>query len=184
MIQLRPYTPAIAVWQPWAALIAAGVKRFETRAQRWAHRGPVVIYAARRWTRAQWEICRTPGLAAALDLAGLRVPEAWGGAGVTMPFILGGPAAIARLIACHEVVEVLGVAHLRNARGFVRPVPYPELALGDFRPGRFAYELEAAAPVFAPGLLPDGLDLAARQGVFRPPLAVLEAINAQLAGVA
>ena len=39
---------ALSLWQPWASLIAAGVKRFETRHWETRHRGPIAIHAAKR----------------------------------------------------------------------------------------------------------------------------------------
>src|SRR5262249_22603725 len=38
---------AITVQQPWASLIVAGVKQFETRPWATTHRGPLLIHAAR-----------------------------------------------------------------------------------------------------------------------------------------
>lgn len=38
---------AITLWQPWASLVIAGVKRFETRPWQTRYRGPLAIHAAR-----------------------------------------------------------------------------------------------------------------------------------------
>lgn len=38
---------ALSVKQPWASLIAAGVKTLEVRSRRTAHRGPLVICSSR-----------------------------------------------------------------------------------------------------------------------------------------
>lgn len=42
---------ALTVWQPWASLIAHGVKVFETRSWATKWRGPLAIHAAGRWGR-------------------------------------------------------------------------------------------------------------------------------------
>jgi hypothetical protein len=39
---------AISLWQPWATLVALGVKQFETRHWTTNHRGPLAIHAAKR----------------------------------------------------------------------------------------------------------------------------------------
>ncbi|HAL07380.1 MAG TPA: hypothetical protein DCP26_08540 [Brevundimonas sp.] len=42
-----PTIKALSVWEPWASLIAAGVKRHETRHWETTYRGPIAIQAAR-----------------------------------------------------------------------------------------------------------------------------------------
>lgn len=39
---------ALSLWQPWASLVAAGVKSIETRSWSTSYRGPLGIHAARR----------------------------------------------------------------------------------------------------------------------------------------
>src|ERR1700694_3122793 len=39
---------ALSLWQPWASLIAMGLKEFETRHWATSYRGPLVIHAAKR----------------------------------------------------------------------------------------------------------------------------------------
>jgi len=34
---------ALSLWQPWASLMALGVKRIETRSWQTQHRGPLII---------------------------------------------------------------------------------------------------------------------------------------------
>lgn len=38
---------AISLWQPWASLVAAGIKRIETRSWGTNFRGPIAIHAAK-----------------------------------------------------------------------------------------------------------------------------------------
>jgi hypothetical protein len=38
----------ISLWQPWASLIANGIKRFETRSWATTYRGPLAIHAAKK----------------------------------------------------------------------------------------------------------------------------------------
>lgn len=39
---------AISLWQPWASLMAMGLKKIETRHWSTSHRGPLLIHAAKR----------------------------------------------------------------------------------------------------------------------------------------
>src|SRR5437660_12667474 len=51
---------AISLWQPWASLIALGLKRFETRSwplRKYSPRMSYAIHAAKRWTKAQRDLC-------------------------------------------------------------------------------------------------------------------------------
>lgn len=50
MIHLPEKIPAITLWQPWASLIAAGQKCYETRSWQRSYRGPLAIHSANRWT--------------------------------------------------------------------------------------------------------------------------------------
>src|SRR5690606_37683457 len=42
-----PTIKALSVWEPWASLIATGVKRHETRHWETTYRGPIAIQAAK-----------------------------------------------------------------------------------------------------------------------------------------
>jgi len=42
---------ALSLWQPWASLMALGLKRVETRGWYMRHRGPLVIAATKTWNR-------------------------------------------------------------------------------------------------------------------------------------
>ena len=46
---------AITLWQPWATLIAIGVKPFETRSWATSYRGPLAIHAGK--TREGLRLC-------------------------------------------------------------------------------------------------------------------------------
>src|SRR5262245_49475064 len=61
---------ALSLKQPWAALLAAGVKTIEVRRWRSAHRGPLLIHAARvpDGRPEAWAHVNTPELEAAARL--------------------------------------------------------------------------------------------------------------------
>jgi activating signal cointegrator 1 len=44
---------ALTIWQPYASLLMAGIKRYETRIWETKHRGEIVIHAAQRWHKDQ-----------------------------------------------------------------------------------------------------------------------------------
>lgn len=70
---------AITIRQPWASLIAHGVKTIETRGRRCNYRGPVAIHAAAKWTVDQFvDVVRSgtgPAIADALIDAGHAEPH-------------------------------------------------------------------------------------------------------------
>jgi hypothetical protein len=57
---------ALTITQPWATLIAVGVKRIETRSWYSHHRGPLAIHAAKGFTAEDKEACYIPQFRAAL----------------------------------------------------------------------------------------------------------------------
>lgn len=112
---------AISLWQPWASLMALGVKKVETRGWYMRHRGRLAIAATARWDG--------------------RV-HAWLGQGDEQA------ALIRRLLAEHGyadwrdlplgavlcTVEVLDCRPTEVLRDELSEI---ELALGDYRAGRF-----------------------------------------------
>jgi DNA-binding CsgD family transcriptional regulator len=120
MIGLR----AITVRQPWARLLAAGVKTVESRARRVAYRGPVAIHAAESIDEGAMTV-----LAAGERPWGRRRALA----GVRQE--LGVIVAVARLTGCHAADgECCGTwagrgrwhLTLGGARALTDPVPVPD----------------------------------------------------------
>ncbi|MCE9533962.1 MAG: ASCH domain-containing protein [Planctomycetes bacterium] len=58
---------ALTIKQPWAGLIAAGIKPIENRTWRTWYRGPLLIHASRRWTSKCGELARFARTAASLE---------------------------------------------------------------------------------------------------------------------
>lgn len=117
---------ALTVWQPWASLLAQGVKRHETRSWTTDYRGRLAIHAAKRVPRTR-EL-RLPGMVTAMLDAGLRDEDDWSG-GWELP--LGKVLAVAELVDVHEVDQEL-----------VHRISDRERRLGDFSRGQYAWELE------------------------------------------
>lgn len=127
---------AISLWQPWASLMAAGYKSIETRS--WEPRGLrsgqlVAIHAAKRWTRAERELCAEMPFNHSLTLA--KVRGLWD---FNNP-PLGCVVAIARF---ERVAPTQG--------GVFEEISWEEYEFGNFAPGRFGWifsEVRALQPI-------------------------------------
>jgi len=141
---LGPTVKAISLWQPWASFIAVGVKRFETRSWATSYRGPLLICAAKRpcddFLQATFA-----GIERALRVRlGLEV--------VPGAFPLGVGIALVELADCFRTEDV----SFEMADEFER-------TLGDFTPGRFAWQLENLRKV-------EPFAVKGRQGLFDVPV--------------
>lgn len=112
--QTKKPMKALSLWQPWATLVARGLKVNETRHWSTTHRGPLAIHAAKTLDLA--------GAPAVLCHAGLG--RAWWD---ECP--LGAIVAVARLRACTPADLVFD------------DLSWADQAAGNFEFGRFAWEL-------------------------------------------
>lgn len=119
----------ISLTQPWASLVAAKLKRFETRSWDTAYRGDLAIHATKGPTDEHM-----------LQQIGRVVPEALG---LSMPH--GAVIAVVRLVSCDEMTQAM-----------VWSTDDRELAVGDWRPGRFALELADVRALRTPVLIAAG----------------------------
>lgn len=132
----------LSIRQPWATLILAGHKRFETRGWGTMHRGPLAIHAARYLGDEIVQFCQRPWLRALLQNAGY--------------------ASVVDLPRGH----VLGVVELVDCISL--PAQDLELSardrqLGDFRSGNFAWCLRE------PRFLESPHQYAGKLGLFEIP---------------
>lgn len=111
---------SLTIWQPWATLKVRGIKKYLTSGWETDYRGVVFIYAARRKVAGILE--SIPGDQVALlrqkalpDMLELLPTGVILGKGV--------------LVDCHPITE-----------SFVRDLTPEEIAMGDFTPGRYAWE--------------------------------------------
>jgi hypothetical protein len=126
---------ALTIRQPWASLIALGIKRNETRSWNTAHRGPLAIHAGsgttgwgRRGTRTQvgeYEVEQDGG--------GLLLR----GPGLAWPYRLPLAAVIAT-VNVYDVKRTNSLELLPTDR---------ERSLGDYSPGRFAWQTGSLIPL-------------------------------------
>lgn len=122
--------PAISLWQPWAALVASGVKRFETRSWSTDHRGALAIHAAK--TRQGWEHA-APDVLEALRLSTYPDPKYRPPAPRQDDFAYGAVVATVELVSVIPIDELAG--DVWQVAGSL------DVALGDWSAGRYAWEL-------------------------------------------
>lgn len=132
--------PCLSLWEPWASLIVAGLKRHETRHWHTKRRGLVAIHAAKK-----------------VDAAGApdELCEFAFGAGWRRTRPVGCVVAVAELTGCYLT------DHL--AEGFpplLAKVAHCDLMAGNYAPGRYGFALDHVRP------LKDPLPIVGRQGWF------------------
>ena len=110
---------AITLWQPWASLIAFGLKTYETRTWSTKYRGPLAIHAAKR-EAIKYEALDWTFSVRTTVLANLGQPE-------YLP--RGAVICIVDLVDCRPTDVV--------RPELVNMDPY----FGDYLPGRFAWKL-------------------------------------------
>lgn len=119
-----PFIPALSIWQPWASLIALGLKHVETR-ESWKQptlwRDDIVIHASKKWTQEERN--------AAILLAH-RFPEIAAHASTLNNPPLGAALAVARVVDC---------VPLEKLRDTISPM---ERACGGYLSGGYGLILE------------------------------------------
>lgn len=111
---------ALTLWQPYASLIMAGLKRYETRSWSTQYRGPLVIHAAKRWDSERKR-----------DTDRVRILLQQHGAeevfSTPMENTLGCALGVVDLVSCRQMDD--GGSELENT-------------IGTFGPGRYGWECE------------------------------------------
>lgn len=119
---------AITLHQPYASLVAKGLKTYETRIWRTNYRGPLAIHAAKINNPIPQKVEHR---LYALRQAGYDVNALIGS---RYPF--GAIVAVADLVDC----EIMG-------REMIASMEPNEIAFGDWHPLRYAWKLENIQPV-------------------------------------
>ena len=167
---------ALTLWQPWATLVARGVKTIETRGWSTAYRGPLLIHAAKRspdlyvqgvvpmWHPDKWTLWFTtePGKSA-------DHPCPLGAVVATCTLIdvvpIGGPTR------CPEVREDTDGLWLYPASGRPAQDVSDQQPYGDFTPGRYAWLLDNVQA------LPESIPAKGRQGLWSPDADLLATVE-------
>lgn len=143
---------AISLHQPWASLIALGLKHYETRSWLTSYRGKLAIHAAKRpidyYGR---QLLNKVLLGANLPPGQRPFPE-------QLP--LGCVVAVCRLIDCRLMVEDFSRSSNKETRIGIIEQTELEKALGDWRSGRYAWKLDNIVA------LPKPVGVSGRQGLW------------------
>ncbi len=155
---MRARMLGLSVWQPWASLIAARAKRYETRS--W--RPPVSLIGQ------SLAICSSQTeaglLVSAHDLALSRL---------CLRRLGRHPLPMGTVVAVVTVAGCIGTTSLAARRIGVR-----ERLVGDWSPGRYAWRLDDIQPLAAP------VPVTGSQRFFHLPPRVLAQVLAQIGGEA
>ena len=128
---------AITLTAPYSWLVAASLKKYETRGWSTPHRGPLAIHTAKGLgpvggERGLLELCERPWFREALFLLGIFDP-------LKQP--RGVIVAVVNLVDCRYMVEnETQLANMRNNPMLITDDP-TELAFGLWKVGRFAWKL-------------------------------------------
>jgi hypothetical protein len=126
---------AISSWQPWASLIVAGVKLYETRHWEVRWRGPIAIHAPKHWDLEQREITAEFWTEWRVALRAARMP-------LTPPRgVIVGTAELTDCQVIGEAEDERGSYVTLNDRR-ADLVSARELDFGNWSPGRFAWRLQ------------------------------------------
>lgn len=144
---------AMSLHQPWASLVAHGLKRIETRGPRPTkrYRGPLLVHAAKKWTRKEFDALHRiySQHVAPLNACGFG------------DWLAGTPPPLGAIVAVARVVDIREM----TPEWIAEQTPL-ELAIGDWQPGRYGWVLEDVQR------LEPAIALRGRQGLWEPNLAV------------
>lgn len=144
----------ISLRQPWASLVAIGVKTFETRSWSTKYRGSLGVHASKKCTKVVEGLCMT-----------FPFNKAFKGAGINYDGVLPLTRVLpfGAIIANSNLVDIYLIRDNDMVRTFyskgklqldythIVPLPEePERSFGDYAPGRFAWELKDVIPLKQP----------------------------------
>lgn len=119
---------ALSLHQPWATMIAIGLKQLETRHWSTNYRGPLAIHAAQKWTKAQRtfteELFNEDVVGHVLRQYGYTAPG-------QLPF--------GAVVCTVRLAQVMITEHVVKSH-WMR-VNSVERMLGDYSAGRYAWQL-------------------------------------------
>ena len=134
---------ALTIWQPYASMIAKGLKGYETRGFRTSYRGPLLIHSGQR--PMHWILKHS-------DEAALDVAIESFGMNKLMDLPVGRSICVVDLVDCIEMTPE-----------FIAKQSTTELTVGDWKPGRFAWKLENPREI-------DHVELLGKQGIWNADL--------------
>jgi activating signal cointegrator 1 len=148
---------AVTIWQPWAQLIALGLKRYETRSWPTSYRGQLLIHASKKW--GSDEIVHYGRL---INMLACQFPGGYPG---QLSFENALP--LGKIVALCDLVECWHCG--------VEPPPNVcriESCCGDFGLGRYAWQLENMIHIMPP------IEARGAQGLWNPDAEIVDTIRA------
>lgn len=124
----------ITIRQPWAALIALGEKKYETRSWKTRYRGKLAIHTSKKIDIEAW---KDRDIANILTQYGIRSKS-------DLP--VGSIIAVCELIDCLKVDHDYGTFALSGTNR----IEGKEYLFGDFHEGRFAWKLQSVQALTKP----------------------------------
>lgn len=134
---------ALTIWQPYASLIAKGLKGYETRGFRTHYRGPILIHSGQRPMHWILKHSAENALDVAIESFGMES---------FMRLPVGCAICIVDLVDCIEMTPE-----------FIAKQSKTELAVGDWQPGRYAWKLENPREI-------SPVELSGKQGLWNAAL--------------
>lgn len=128
---------ALTLKQPWASLVACGAKRVETRSWSTGYRGPIAIHASKAFAGEDAVLVERPPFVSALKCSWRELPT-------------GAIVATGLLVDVVPTQQVFALLQEQIRNGDRGDRASHELAFGNFGPERFAWILEAVAPLREP----------------------------------
>lgn len=162
----------ITVRQPWAAAIALGAKRWETRSWPTKYRGPLAIHAGENLEAIKGGM---PELWRAV-LAPLGEALRWERGGALPELAVGAVVCVVEVTDCVRVEDVPDLDARREVLVGGRPIEYQQRDLGSFLPGWWAWRLERAKRLSA------AVRVLGRQGLWTLPAEAQRAVRQVMLG--
>ncbi|HEY9610491.1 hypothetical protein [Allocoleopsis sp.] len=162
---------AITLWQPWASLVALGLKLYETRSWLTNYRGKLLIHAASESTHKithdeinlAWDACRMAGKDSfSREVLDFAYP----------PYSC--IIAIADLTQCSEMTWLPAVNPPWDQISLNRTcseLSDLEITVGDWQPGRYAWRLENVKALAEP------IPYKGKQGLWVPDADLIEKLG-------
>jgi len=153
MREIDPAPKVLTIWQPWASLLVHGVKKYETRPAPTKHKGKYLIHSAKTWNRKLYDVAMSDPFLNQLVLLNYYFRS---GKTIGFTFPVGHIIGEVEMEACYRI------DHLQRAGGMGGPViqatcvldmggknpnevftiKEPELAYGDYTPGRYVWVMK------------------------------------------
>jgi hypothetical protein len=123
----------LTAWQPYATLLAIGAKPYETRSWWTNYRGLVAIHAAKKPVEHVLRLLPEETKRVIFNALSASPVK------LDIRFPLGAVVGVGNLVACHLIDDE-----------FISKLTYEQRQMGDFTPGRYAWEFRDVTPLMKP----------------------------------